>query len=346
MSSPDPVRPHYVNGRVLLRNRGGVFRYASEISSRLTGATVEKPRSAKYPWSGRVWEQTQLLRATRDGVLLNMAHAAPVRHMRQVSVVHDLLALTDPRGVHPAYAALLRRQLPRYVASARRVVAVSSHVADKVARVFDVASTSIDVVPPGVSDVFRPRERGIARRQLGLDTDRPVIAALLDLTPRKNSPLVAELLRELQADHPNLQVVVAGGSQRPSFAKGRRREPVSRQGFVNLGAATDAQLATMYQAATIFVSLSSAEGFGLPAVEAMACGAAVVSTPTPSLTEYTCGALLVDGAPAARRVITELLHEPARQREMSIAAHEGVHDLQWATSAASLGAIMDHVGST
>lgn len=178
--------------------------------------------------------------------------------------------------------------------------------------------------------------------QLGLDPERPVIAALLDPTPRKNSADVARLLREIQTSTPRVQVVVAGAERVAPFGRTPTAAPtVSRDGFLDLGAATDIELASMYQAADIFVSLTSGEGFGLPAVEAANCGAAVVTTPVPSISEYApTAAVVIPTAQDARLAITRLLADPSRGRCMTAGATQPLGDLQWSTSAATLGAMI------
>jgi|GEM_PF-1841875 len=347
-------REMFVNGRVLLRDRGGVRRFAQEVSDALSSATVLHPRSASHPWSGRLWEQTTLAHRCRNGVLLSMAHSGPLRHRRQIVVVHDLFAITDPSSVNPAYARLLRWQLPRLIDRAAKVVAVSGHVANQVATYSSRSVADIEVVPPGVSAVFQASDQTAARTRLGLDTERPVVCALLDPTPRKNSDQVVALLRHVAAEEPTVQIVVAGRSSPAAFARratlspsARRGIAVSRSGLtqngaaVDLGAAVDVDLAAMYQASDVFVSLSSDEGFGLPPVEAARCGAAVVTTTVPSVRECApeC-AIVVETVDDAHAEVLRLVRSPERRAELVRRGKEGLSDLQWSKTAARLEAMM------
>lgn len=345
--------PLYINGRILNRDLGGVRRYAQEVSQRLDRVRVLRPPSAKQRWSGRVWEQTTLLRQSEDGVLLNMAHSGPARHPRQVNVIHDLFALQDPKSVHPAYAALMRLQIPRLAKNASRLVTVSAQVADELAETFAINRVGISVVPPGISSDFVPGDQHVARAAIGADLDRPAVAALLDATPRKNSPAVIQLLREIQRDDPTVQILVAGRPQPAAFARtrtpyrsNRSRQAVSRTGFLDLGHATDEALASMYRAADVFVSLTSGEGFGLPAVEAASCGAAVVTTAVPSITEHCPDAAITVGSSAeARQAIHQLLSSARQRSDLAAQARSGLGDLQWSKTAASLEDIMKSVDS-
>lgn len=345
-------RPLFINGRILNRDHGGVRRYAHEVATRMSSARVLRPPSAKQRWSGRVWEQNALLRQSEGGVLLNMAHSGPVRHPRQVNVIHDLFALHDPQSVHPAYAALMRLQIPRLANNASALVTVSSSVADELAATFRIGRAKIHVVPPGISSVFASGDRTAARAAIGADPDRPAVAALLDATPRKNTVGVIALLREIQRDLPDVQILVAGRPQPAAFARTRvpyknqaARQSMSRHGFVDLGHATDDALAAMYRSADVFVSLTSGEGFGLPAVEAASCGAAVVTTSVPSIVEHgPRAAVIVDSAAQAYQAIQRLLSSPGERENLADQARTDLGDLQWSKTAASLEDIMMSVG--
>lgn len=341
------TRPQYINGRILLREHGGVRRYASEVSERLQQATVLQPTSAPHPWSARSWEQVTLANASKDGVLLSMAHSGPLRHKRHVVVIHDLLALRSPESVRRSYVRWLRGMLPALAKRAVRVVVDSSAVADEVSQQFDIPLAAIDVVYPGVAEVFALRDVDVARTALGLDPHRPTVAALLDPTPRKNSHQVAALLRELQRERSDLQVVVAGNNEPSAFSRQRGARAVDRSGFVDLGSAADVDLASMYQSADVFVSLTAGEGFGLPAVEAAACGAAVVTTPVPSAQERLgAGSQIISNAKEAKDAVVELLRAPNRRYDLSQRGAAAGGDLRWSDTAASLEAIMTSSSQT
>jgi len=337
----------FMNGRILLRQHGGVRRYAHEVSERMASATVLMPGSAKHPWSARLWEQGTLARASRDGVLLSVAHSGPLRHPHHVIVIHDLLALTSPTGVRRSYSRWLQGVLPALAKRSRQIVTGSVGVADEVADLFGVTRTSIEVVYPGVSDIFRASDVNDARQSLGLDPGRPTVAALLDPTPRKNSHLVAALLRELQHERPDVQVVVAGNNRPPAFARHTSTRSIDRSGFVDLGAATDSELAAMYQSADVLVSLTASEGFGLPVAEAAACGAAVVTTPVPSAQECLGEACaIIDNPAAAKSAVLAVLDTPERRYEMGEQGKLATHDLRWGHTAASLEIIMQNSAQT
>lgn len=337
------TRPVYVNGRALHRPPGGVRRYVEEVASHLDDAHIVAPPSARFPWSARVWEQTVLPHRTADGTLLNLAHSAPLRHARSVVVIHDLFAITHPASVRPSFSALMARQLPAIVERAQRVVAVSGATADQIAEHFDVDRSAIALAPPGVSAAFCAGDRTAARRELGLDPDRPVVSALLDAAPRKDAATTARVLADVAAAEPRAQIITAGRTRPGDFAVADPAVAAAAQSLDrHLDDADDDRLATMFQASDVMVSMSAIEGFGMPVIEALACGAQVVSRPVPSLLEFACGAAHLTTAAEASEQIIELLGSTSRS---CAAAWQVPADLKWARTAATLRTITDEVGA-
>lgn len=334
--------PTYLNGRVLLRPPGGVRRYAEEVAAHLEDCAVIAPPSARFPWSARVWEQTVLAHRSRDGALLNVAHSAPMGHPRSIVVIHDLFAITHPLTVRASFAALMARQIPMIIERAARVVGVSGATADQVADRFNVERNEIAIAPPGVSDVFVPADRAAARRRLGLDPDRPVVSALLDPTPRKDAAATARVLAQVLAARPDTQIITAGRSRPGDFAVADRAVSAAAGTIgTHLDHPTDHDLATMYQASSVVVSMSGIEGFGLPVIEAAACGAQVVSRPVPSLLEFAPGAAILAEPDQACEVVIDLLAHGDCDQSGSPC---GLPDLKWAQTAATLRTVADEVG--
>ncbi len=337
----------YLNGRAGVNGPGGFARFHHEVSDRLGAsssvAILEPSERQRGPVRSRWWEQRTLLDLSRDGTLLSTANNGPVRHPNQVVVVHDLLPLTHPQTVSPAFAAMQRLQLPRLCRNAAAVLTVSDHVADQLETVLGVDRSKVTVVRPGISDVFRHTDRPAdttAEASLGIDPDRPLVVALASSIPRKNAAAVLTVLAEVAQVRPDVQVVVAGfDGPRRVFGKQavRPADPAVR----DLGPIADHELAQMFRAADVFVALSEAEGFGLPPLEALTAGTAVVSTPVPSLTELLPGvtAEVADG-PAAVAAVLDLLDHPEKRAVQVTAAAGVVQHLTWARTAAAVEQVL------
>ncbi|MEM7342542.1 MAG: glycosyltransferase [Actinomycetota bacterium] len=330
----------YLNGRSGRGANGGIGRYRHELLTRIPDfEVIEPPPYCRDRISDRLWEQVRLTGHTDDGVLASLANTGPTSHPRHLVVVHDLLPLTHPETVGRAFAALQRRLLPAVIGGATTIVTVSDTVRRQIIDTFCVAADQVVMAPPGVSAVFRPRDRAASKTALGLDPDRPLVAALASSVPRKRSGLVVDVLAEVHCRHPGAQVLVAG-QDGASRVFGRQGRPDHRT-VPDRGALDDDDLAHLYAAADVFVALSSAEGFGLPVVEAASSGAAVVTTPVPSVVEHADDAVaLVADASAAIVEVTALLGEPARRAELAAAAAIRLRPLTWDATASALRAAL------
>ena len=308
------TRPVYFNGRILSRPMGGVRRYAEQVMDRWPELRVLRPGAAGGPIAGRVWEQTTLGRQSADGVLLSPANAGPLRHANHVVVMHDAFAVTQPDQVHPAFRGLNRFQLPRLAERADRVVTVSRESARAIASVTGRPIHEIDVIAPGTDHLapLMPPSRDVACQLLHIDPSRPIVAAVVDPTPRKRPAELVQVLNTLGAE--GHQVIAVGRLTAAAFAGGQTRRQV-RNGR-DLGPADDVRLAALLTAADVFVSMSSGEGFGLPVAEAMRAGCAVVTTPVPVATEHGDEACLIVDTPAdvvdAARALLADAHDRAR----------------------------------
>ncbi|MEM8904060.1 MAG: glycosyltransferase [Actinomycetota bacterium] len=293
-------RPRHVNGRPALSGPGGFARYHHEVTARLVerdGATVVAPPArGAGPFArlvgARWWEQRSLVAATADGVLLSTANNGPIRHPCHAVIVHDLLPYTHPHTVSPTYARFQRAYLPRLCRSAAAVITVSDHVAGELVASFDLDPGTITVAPPGVGAPFRPdpnvdavASRRTARARFGIGDHQVLVTALVSSIPRKRSAEVLHVLRTVAASRPEVAVVVAGHDG-PRRVFGRHAVRPVAPDVPDLGPIADDALHELLVAADVFVALPEAEGFGLPQVEALVCGAAVVGAPVPSLTEW------------------------------------------------------------
>ncbi len=249
-----------------------------------------------------------------------------------VVTVHDLSFRADPQLHPPARVAWMERRLPGTLRQARRFAAVSAFTkAEMVARL-GVPADRIDVVEPGLSADFHPLGATAAAPVLarfGL-ADRSYVLAVSTLEPRKNfDRLLAAHTLLPAALRRRFPLVIAGsrgwGTTLPDAATG----PHLADGTLRLpGFIADADLVPLYARAAVCAYPSLYQGFGLPALEAMACGTPLVTSDTSALAD-TAGdaALKVDPhdpaaiAAALRRVLEDAaLADDLRARGLAHAA--------------------------
>jgi glycosyltransferase involved in cell wall biosynthesis len=209
-----------------------------------------------------------------------------------VATVHDVIPLISPRSVrNPMARARYRRQLDRTLAEARCIITVSNISRSTLAAYAGVDLARVRVIHNGVSERFAPVVDEAAleavRRRYGL----PEIFALWigDFLPHKNLEFLVTAWGHVLSSLPEAPVLVLAGAQKGEYRKIMREVTRRRlEGHVVFpGFIRDDDLVAVYSAARLFVFPSLYEGFGLPPLEAMACGTPCVVSNSSSLPEVT-----------------------------------------------------------
>jgi glycosyltransferase involved in cell wall biosynthesis len=256
-----------------------------------------------------------------------------------VLTVHDLAFLLYPECADARLRDYLMAAVPRSVRSASFVVADSENTRNDVICLLGAVPERTAVIPGGVEPRFRPAtEEAIAtvRRTLGLTA--PFILTLGMMEPRKNWQGLIQAYSQARARHhlPH-QLVLAGprGWLWESIIEERERSPF-RNDVVLVGFVPDADLPALYSAAEAFAFPSFYEGFGLPPLEAMACGTPVVVSNAASLPEVVGDAALkvspedVDGLADA---LAQLILDEGVRTRLRAAALERAATFTWTRAA-------------
>lgn len=289
------MRPVVIDARAAARARiGGVERWAVEMVARLPalrpGAyVVAQPPRALAHLPGQVWEQTSLpLRARRARAELVYAPAnlAPLAWPRNVVMLHDAAAIRHPEWYSPAYARWQRLVLPAIARRAVHVIAPSAFARDEVIELLGAEPAKVSVIAGGVDARFHPDAAPSPAAPGGFT--RPYVLTVGTPGSRKNLGALGEATARLA--EAGIDLIAAGAERR--YIPNEEASGVRALGYV-----PDSELPGLYAGARAFVLPSLYEGFGLPCLEAMACGVPVVAAGGTALDE-TCGdaAVLVDPA--------------------------------------------------
>ena len=245
------------------------------------------------------------------------------RATRTLLTVHDLSFLHCPEAFVPALRRYLERVVPRSIACADRVLADSAHTRSDIVSFLGVPPDKVEVLYSGVNARFRPegepreRERLQARYGIGY---QPYVLSVGTLQPRKNYLRLIRAFANLKpgTPKPEPQLVIAGGRgwlyEDILSEAARHGDRVRILGFVDEG-----DLPALYRNAALFTLPSLYEGFGLPVLEAMACGVPVVCSNASSLPEVAGEAgLLVDplDADGLTGAMRRVLEDSGLRREM------------------------------
>jgi glycosyltransferase involved in cell wall biosynthesis len=212
-----------------------------------------------------------------------------VRRGRKVVTVHDLSFLRYPEGAEPGLRQYLSAAVPRSAREADLVLADSENTRRDVVELLGISAERVEVVYPGVDQQFTVVQETEAleevKRTYGLSL--PFILTVGTLEPRKNLIALLEAYTVLQErrgfDH---KLVVAGGKGWLYEGIFQRVKELSlTQDVVFLGFVSEEHLPALYSLADVLVFPSIYEGFGLPPLEAMACGTPVVTSDSSSLPE-------------------------------------------------------------
>lgn len=240
-----------------------------------------------------------------------------------VVTVHDISFIEHPEYFPAGRAWQLRVTAGKTLRRAAKILTISEFSRERISRGFQIDPDEIVVTPLAAQEHFRPMDRAKAayrvREKFGID--RPFVLTVGDLQPRKNQAGLIRAFRELTGAEPQLpHLLVLAGKE--TWFSSRVREEVQRSGVAErillTGFVEEEDLTILYNAADLFVFPSFYEGFGLPVIEAMACGRPVICANSGALPEVVdAAAILIDPQSTgemARAMRDVLLDAEFRQR--------------------------------
>jgi glycosyltransferase involved in cell wall biosynthesis len=319
----------------LTMTSGGLPRYVSELSGSLVRefpedrfvVSSDQPFYSKLTalpgpvnWLQRRWWLYGAERANSRAkvtVYHGTNFAVPYFARRPtVMTIHDLSPWLNPAW-HSG-ADWVRKRTPRMIGMATMIVTVSEAVKREVIDRFHVASDQVAVTPLAASDSFRPVLK---------PADRPYFVFVGTLEPRKNIPMLMDAWREVKRKHA-VDLVLAGRRRAdfPALAQ--------EDGLRILGEVPEDMLPSLYSNAVAAIYASEYEGFGLPVLEAMQCGAPAIVSRDPALTEVSGGAALgVSDAVEMAAAMQSLLSDRELRAERSERSLARARHFSWSATA-------------
>jgi glycosyltransferase involved in cell wall biosynthesis len=336
-----------IDGSAISRSvRTGTETYASEIVAHL--CTIAEPgelcvflnepptdrgsqftsQSVQHVPMPRLWTHGRLaLELTKQTfkALFVPAHVIPVRHPRSVVTIHDVAFRKHPNAFGVRERAVLDVATRWNVKSAEVVIAVSRRTKADIVEEYGVDPERIVVIHHGVGKVFRPASAHLieeCRAQMRLD--RRYLLSVGTRHPRKNHRALLEAFALVVSDLPDIDLVLAGPPGPADDAIHDGVKSLNLAGRVHmLGYVSSDVLPLLMAGAIALVLPSTYEGFGIPAIEAMACGTPVAIANSGGLPEV-CGT-------------AGLRFDPTNVESIAEAIHKASTDSQWREHASAVG---------
>jgi glycosyltransferase involved in cell wall biosynthesis len=344
-----------VNGRYRVHRITGVQRYAHEIVNRLAvelGDDLElrTPDSAKGA-VGHLWEQTVLPWKCAGRLLWNPCGSGPIAYRHQVVTFHDLFPLEYPEWYSGPYARWYGFAMRQLSAHATHLIAVSEYTKSRLVTLLGRDPETVTVIHNGLSkSCERASEAQIdeARIALKLPTRRYVLS-LSSLESRKNLKGMLAAWAQVHASLPEDTWLVLAGPKADEKVYGKQDLALHLPRVLFTGYVPEEHLAGLYSGASLFVFPSLAEGFGLPLLEAMACGIRCITSKTSSLPEV--GGDLVDYIDPLQpaeiaRAIQARMTGTADLTKPFLPAIERARQFSWDKAASSTRSVLEAAAET
>ena len=336
----------FVNARFLTQHITGVQRYAIEISKQLKfklgdGVLFLSPKNIVHNEiarnlgvrvigknSGHIWEQLDLpVYIKREGgpLLLNLANTAPVFYKNKICVVHDIAYERFPQTFDWKFRLFYKFLIPKILKNSRKIMTVSKFSRNEISQLYVIQSDRIDIVYNSVNTTFK---------NIRIENKEKYILAVSSLHYQKNFHSLIEALDGLGDENIKLFLV---GEINKNFTNLNLLEKIKNNtNIIFIGRVSDEELTRLYSNAICFVFPSFYEGFGIPPLEAQACGCPVVCSNAASLPEvYGDSVLYFDpyNVEDMRGKIRMVLNDENLQNELRVKGFENIKRFSWEESA-------------
>lgn len=355
-----------IDGRALVGHRTGIGVHTAEIARRLdfepapliAAHTEIENRDGIEQLRFRVdrallgvqWQQFTLARvAAEEGDVLWGPHGTLPLRLRTPAVVsmHDLTSLTMPHRHKLKTLASFNLFISRSLTLASSIAAVSRTTADELIRGFGVPPSKIEIVPNGVDPFFSPSGGEEVALPFDLQPEGYVLY-VGTIEPRKGIGELITAWESLPSPRPRLVIVGNLGWNNGPLLKRIDTHP-ERPEIIVTGYLGLPILRELYRRAALFVYPSHYEGFGLPPLEAMACGTAVVTTDGGAIPEVVGDAAAVVKAGNAQvlgAVMRGLLRDRSARLELGARGIERAKRFNWSASAAIMQRLIERAATS
>lgn len=288
--------------------------------------------------SGHLWEQITLplyLLRRKSPLLINLGNTAPVFYSHQVVTHHDITYLKYPKSFPFSFRLLYRIISPLMIRNSKQVVTVSQFSRSEISSQYRCQEEKIKIIYNAVSDLFEPTKEVTSEP----DKERYLLA-VSSTNYHKNFHGLIDAFSDANLDI-DLKII---GDSADVFSTLDLKRNHPRIHFV--GRVNDDELVKLYQHATAFVFPSFYEGFGIPPLEAQACGCPVISSNTASMPEVLGESVLYFNPESKREIINSLsliVSDVELRAQLVEKGFKNKERFSWGESASKLNDIIRNV---
>lgn len=280
-----------INTRLLAAETSGLQRYLSELIARFPPRfKTISPSHAGGVIKSHLWEQTVLpLKIKKGDYLFSPGNSGPISLSRQIVTIHDVAPIDRPDWFDRPRARWFQFMTTRLAGQAAHVITDSEYSKQRLLAHVPIDERRITVIAIGVDRCFAPQsyeqiER--MRRAMKLPRGQYVLCVGRMLDKRKNIMRLLEAWSKIENDIPqDIWLILAGKHDDKEFRASLAQAGISPSRVHLIGHAPDEWMPALYSGALAFAFPSLYEGFGLPPLEAMACGTPVLTSNVTSLPE-------------------------------------------------------------
>jgi len=345
----------YINSRFLTQPITGVQRYAIEISRHLKKINPRinfiSPSNIMHDnlaselevkivgkMKGHLWEQIELpifLFKNKFPLLLNLANTAPLIYKNKISTIFDLSFLYNPKWFSYSFFLLYNFMIPRVIKSSIHIFTDSNYIKMEIYKKFNYSLTDITVAYGDASMIFRE-----STKEKIIDKEKDYILAVGSIDPRKNLKNLIEAFKLINDD---VRLIIVGGENK-IFKNNNIAKTIKNDRRISFtGYISDDELRILYMNASVFIYPSFYEGFGIPPLEAQACGCPVIVSNVTSLPEVCRNSVIfcnpnniIDIAEKIELVINNI----NLQSELSKKGFKNINRFSWRESAELINTIL------
>lgn len=296
----------YINGRFLCNKMDGISRFSLEICKQLKSLGLDFkviiPKWAEYEntecfeivrfgnLKSHFWEQIDLLRflnSKGSPLLLNLSGLGPLFYKNQIITIHDLSFYANKKWFSKAYTLFYSIATPILARNAKKILTVSNFSKSEIIKYLKIEALKIEVVYNAVAtDLNKEHKNYQASSAVDSILNSKYILAVSSIDPRKNLQRLIDAFLVLKLEDYKL-VLVGKTSSHFNVKLKSNSENIIFTGFVS-----DLELSLLYKNCDFFIYPSLYEGFGIPPLEAMCNGCAVMVSDIPSLREVCLDAAI------------------------------------------------------